>query len=49
MEIFKDIEGFGQGHISACCRGERKTAYGYGWSYNPLYTKKEQELSLALL
>jgi hypothetical protein len=24
------------GHISACCRGERKTHKGYKWSYEPL-------------
>ncbi len=29
--------GFSQGHIGACCRGERKTHKGYKWSY----TKKE--------
>jgi len=29
--------GFSQGHIGACCRGERKTHKGYIWSY----TKKE--------
>lgn len=25
--------GFNQGYISACCRGEYKTAYGYHWQY----------------
>lgn len=25
--------GFDCSHISACCRGKRKTAYGYKWSY----------------
>ena len=25
--------GWNQGNISACCRGERKTAHGYRWSY----------------
>lgn len=25
--------GFNQGHISACCKGKRKTAYGYKWKY----------------
>lgn len=25
--------GFSQGHISSCCRGKLKTAYGYHWQY----------------
>ena len=25
--------GFNQGHIASCCRGERKTHKGYIWSY----------------
>lgn len=25
--------GFNQGNVSACCRGERKTAYGFIWKY----------------
>ena len=25
--------GFSSGNVSACCRGERKTAYGYIWKY----------------
>lgn len=25
--------GFGQGNISKCCKGKRKTAYGYKWKY----------------
>lgn len=28
--------GFHQGHIAACCRGELKTHRGYIWSYNEL-------------
>lgn len=28
--------GFNQGHISACCRGELKSHRGYIWSYKPL-------------
>lgn len=31
-----DIEkvfGFSQGHISDCCNGKRKSAYGYVWQY----------------
>lgn len=44
------VLGFSYSNISACCRGELKTAYGYGWSYSPLYTKKRQDdLSLALI
>lgn len=34
-----DIErqlGYSQGHISDCCNGKRKTAYGYRWSYEKL-------------
>lgn len=27
--------GYDISHISACCNGERKSAYGYIWSYNP--------------
>lgn len=26
--------GYDQGHISACCRGEHKHAYGFIWSYS---------------
>ena len=25
--------GFNQGYVAACCRGERKSAYGYIWKY----------------
>ncbi len=25
--------GYSQGNISACCRGERKTSYGFRWCY----------------
>lgn len=25
--------GFNQGYVSACCRGKRKTAYGFIWRY----------------
>ena len=28
--------GWSQGNICACCRGERKSAHGYIWSYTPL-------------
>jgi len=28
--------GYDSGTISACCRGKRKSAYGYIWSYTPL-------------
>lgn len=28
------IDGFNEGHIAECCRGERKTAYGYIWKYS---------------
>lgn len=28
--------GFNSGNIASCCRGERKTAHGYIWSYKPL-------------
>ena len=31
--------GFNQGNISSCCRGERKTHKGYKWSYE----KKEDD------
>ncbi len=27
--------GFNQGAVAACCRGERKTHKGFRWSYNP--------------
>ena len=26
--------GFNQGHVAECCRGERKKHYGYIWSYD---------------
>jgi hypothetical protein len=25
--------GFAQGHVAACCRGEQKSAYGFKWCY----------------
>lgn len=28
--------GYRQGHISECCLGKYKTAYGYIWSYTPI-------------
>lgn len=28
--------GFSQGHVASCCRGERKQHKGYKWSYKPL-------------
>lgn len=28
--------GFHFGNVASCCRGERKTAQGYMWSYKPL-------------
>lgn len=28
--------GFHFGNVASCCRGERKTAHGYIWSYKPL-------------
>jgi len=34
--------GFG-GHISSCCRGKKKTGYGYIWSYTPLDDAALQE------
>lgn len=38
-ECVRDIErtlAFSSGHISKCCNGKCKTAYGYKWSYEPL-------------
>lgn len=32
MEVQRQLR-FSQGHISQCCRGERKTAYGFHWEY----------------
>lgn len=32
--------GFSRGGISKCCRGSRKTAYGYVWRYAELERKK---------
>jgi hypothetical protein len=32
MEVERQL-GIGQTHISACCNGKRKTAYGYFWRY----------------
>ena len=28
--------GFNQGHVWACCNGERNKHKGYKWSYTPL-------------
>lgn len=28
--------GYDKAHVSACCRGERKTHKGFKWSYEPL-------------
>ena len=33
--------GFAQGNVSACCRGEYKTAYGYVWRYKGLIYEEE--------
>ena len=32
MEIYRTL-GYEFGNICKCCRGERKSAYGYQWSY----------------
>lgn len=32
MEVQRQL-GFKNSHISACCRGEENTAYGYKWQY----------------
>lgn len=32
MQIERDL-GFSQSHISECCKGKRKSAYGYIWTY----------------
>lgn len=32
----KWMTGYDNGHISACCNGKRKQAYGFIWSYNLL-------------
>ena len=29
-------QGFNQGHVASCCRGERKSHKGYIWSYKPI-------------
>lgn len=34
MEVGRN--GFNQGHVAACCRGELKTHRGYIWSYYPI-------------
>lgn len=33
LEIFKTTEYTKYNHITSCCRGERKSAYGYVWRY----------------
>lgn len=42
-----DIErkkGYAKGHITECCNGKRKTAYGYKWQYKePLFERNELE------
>jgi hypothetical protein len=38
-----DVErrtGYCDSHISQCCRGERKYAYGYMWSYTPINNQR---------
>ena len=35
IEVERQL-GYSSSHISACCRGKLKTAYGYIWSYTPL-------------
>ena len=35
MEIQRQLS-FSQAHITDCCNGKRKTAYGYKWSYTKL-------------
>lgn len=34
LKGIKRSMGFSAGHISKCCNGKRKTAYGYKWAYN---------------
>lgn len=37
-------KGYSKAHISECCNGTRKTAYGYVWQYKePLFEEKELE------
>lgn len=36
LKSARDVQrtlGYGQGNISDCCRGERKSAYGFVWKY----------------
>ena len=33
--------GFNQGNIVSCCRGERKSAYGFRWMYAEDYREKQ--------
>ena len=35
-------------HISSCCNGKQKTAYGYRWSYTPLHQESQNNDSLLL-
>ena len=35
-------------HISSCCNGKQKTAYGYRWSYTPLRQESQNNDSLLL-
>lgn len=42
MLIAKEKTGINNSHISACCRGKRKSAGGFKWTYkNPPLLKKE--------
>ncbi len=34
--------GYDSSHLLACCRGKRKTAYGFIWKYNNVITKKHE-------
>ena len=33
--------GFNRSHVSACCRGERKSAYGFRWMYADDYKESQ--------
>lgn len=42
-------EGFKQGHIASCCRGERKTHKGFIWSYCELDKNNKESILKKLL
>ena len=43
VTLAEEITGVPATHISACCKGKRKSAYGFVWCYKEDYKKLQQE------